>query len=278
MSTFYDGHVHTPYCPHGTADPISLYIERAIELGLSGMTFTEHAPLPSRFIDPVPEKDSGMELSRLSSYLDELGAAKQYYSKTISINIGLEVDFIDGFEKETKDFLNEVGPRLDDAILSVHFIKQESSYFCIDYSEDMFGEMVRSFGSTDKVYSAYYKTLSKSITSDLGNYKPKRIGHMTLAQKFKKQYPTDQSYQEEIRTILELIKLHGYELDYNGAGLFKPLCGESYPPHWVIEEAIKQKIPFVYGSDAHSAKGLGQGYDILIHQDLLSVPLSLQRK
>ncbi|MDN4072590.1 histidinol-phosphatase HisJ [Fictibacillus terranigra] len=278
MSTLYDGHVHTPFCPHGTADPLSLYIERAIDSGMSGMTFTEHAPLPAGFIDPVPEKDSGMERGNLPAYLNELSALKQYYSKAISINIGLEVDYIDGWEKETKDFLDEVGPKLDDSILSVHFLKMDSQYFCIDYSEGMFGEMIRSFGSTEEVYSAYYKTLAKSITCDLGKYKPIRIGHITLAQKFQKLYPTEGSFHKDILTILELIKKHGCELDYNSAGLFKPFCKEPYPPHWVVREAAKQKIPLVYGSDAHSAKGLGKGYEELIQRDVLSIPLSLQRK
>lgn len=49
-----DGHIHTPYCPHGTLDPIHLYIEKAIQNGFREISFTEHAPLPSNFIDPTP--------------------------------------------------------------------------------------------------------------------------------------------------------------------------------------------------------------------------------
>ena len=59
--------------------------------------------------------------------------------------------------------------------------------------------------------------------------------------------------------LLHEIQAGGYALDYNGAGTSKPLCREPYPPHWVIEEAIKLSIPLVYGSDAHQAKELGQG-------------------
>ncbi|HHY21833.1 MAG TPA: PHP domain-containing protein, partial [Bacilli bacterium] len=55
---FHDGHVHTPFCPHGSKDELEEYVLRAIELGLTGLTFTEHAPLPLSFEDPTPEQDS----------------------------------------------------------------------------------------------------------------------------------------------------------------------------------------------------------------------------
>ena len=70
-------------------------------------------------------------------------------------------------------------------------------------------------------------------------------------------------YRSEILQILQAMKERGYELDYNGAGTSKPLCGETYPPKWVSEEAIKLQIPLVYGSDAHQVKELKQGYNAL---------------
>jgi histidinol-phosphatase (PHP family) len=51
------------------------------------------------------------------------------------------------------------------------------------------------------------------------------------------------------------------ELDLDAAGLFKPDCLEIYPAPWIIAEAVKRGIPFVYGSDTHSVKGVGQGFD-----------------
>lgn len=271
--TFYDGHIHTPYCPHGSSDSLSGYIERAIELGYTGMTFTEHAPLPSGFIDPVPDKDSAMKPEHLDSYLKELAALKKEYQKAITINIGLEVDFIEGWEKETKSFLEEIGPRLTDSILSVHFLKHGSTHVCIDFSEESFEEIAASLGGVDNVYDLYFQTVARSITADLGAFKPKRIGHMTLVHKFQKAHPPKAAYQQKILNLLRLVKTNNAELDYNAAGLFKPDCLEPYPPNWVIEEAQKQKIPLVYGSDAHSIKGLGQGFEQLLNSHL-STPLA----
>lgn len=260
-----DKHVHTPYCPHGSTDTIVAYIEQSISLNYKEISFTEHAPLPLSFHDPTPKQDSAMPLEHLPNYLAELKKWKHYYASALTINIGLEVDFIEGYEKETTAMLNEYGHHLDDSILSVHFLKHQNDYFCMDYSEDTFGEMIRVFGGISNVYASYFSTLRQSIESNLGNYKPRRIGHMTLVEKFKRKYPSPLPIQTYATTILDAIAKKGYELDYNGAGFSKPLCLDSYPPSSIASEAHKRKIPLIYGSDAHSVKGLAQGYQQMNH-------------
>lgn len=258
-----DGHIHTPFCPHGTKDKLADYVERAIELGYEEISFTEHAPLPKGFVDPVPAMDSGMRIEDLEGYLAEVEKAKKEYQRKIKINVGFEVDFIEGYEEETKNFLNAVGPRLDDAILSVHFLKLNNQYHCLDYSPDMFEEMIGYYGSVDNIYKKYYDTLKLSLHADLGVFKPNRIGHMTLARKFHKKFPVSLGSEIEILEILKAVKEKGYELDYNGAGTAKPLCKEPYPPNWVVEEAKKLQIPLIYGSDAHQVKDLNQGRNMM---------------
>lgn len=258
-----DKHIHSPYCPHGSTDSLDKYINQALGLKYQEITFTEHAPLPQGFDDPAPDKDSAMEWADLPSYLNEIQKLKSYYSKSIKINIGLEVDYIDGFETETMELLNEVGPSLDDSILSVHFLKKEGRYYCLDFSEEEFERMMGIFGGLHSVYESYFSSLIKSIESDLGKYKPRRIGHITLVEKFKKKFPHSTPILEYTNPILDAIAAKGYELDYNGAGFVKPLCGDSYPPAHIAKEAHKRKIPLIYGSDAHTAKGLAQGYEFM---------------
>ncbi|MCM3715011.1 histidinol-phosphatase HisJ [Halalkalibacter oceani] len=261
----HDGHVHSPLCPHGTKDDFVDYCEKAIALGIEGISFTEHAPLPASFDDPTPQQDSGMNPADLPRYIEHIQLVKREYKGRLNILLGLEVDYIEGFEKETADFLNEVGPLLDDSILSVHFLHLRDRYLCLDYSPDVFQSAVDLLGSTAKVHEHYYQTVFASIKADLGRYKPKRIGHMTLARKFQKRFPAPDSqlFAKEITRILTAIQQKGYQLDYNGAGCLKPLCREPYPYASIIEEAVRLKIPLVYGSDAHSANGLLSGYDQL---------------
>ncbi|WP_449537263.1 histidinol-phosphatase HisJ [Ferdinandcohnia sp. Marseille-Q9671] len=267
-----DGHIHTPFCPHGTKDIFEEYISRAKHLGFTEISFTEHAPLPLRFSDPTPEKDSGMDFKDLDTYFSVLSALQTRFASDIKINIGLEVDYIEGYEEDTRNFLDEYGRFLDDSILSVHFLKNNEDYYCLDYSPDTFQTMIQKFSSVEAIYEAYFTTLSRSIASNLGRYKPKRIGHITLVHKFQKKFPLAQSFDKEIRDILDQIAEQGLAIDYNGAGVNKPLCREVYPPDRVIKEAIKRKIPLVYGSDAHSSKDLNQGFDSLLNNAKLESP------
>ena len=265
-----DGHVHTPYCPHGADEPVLAYIEKAIELGYEEMTFTEHAPLPKGFIDPAPTRDSSIQREQLFTYIEEIRCYKEKYKSKIAINIGLEVDYIDGWEQETTAFLNEIGPYLDDSILSVHFLKNQSEWYCLDYSEKEFGHIIEQYQSVDQLYKAYYHTLRKSIISDLGAFKPKRVGHISLITKFQKRYPSSVPLESYLLPILSLIKECGYEMDLNTAGLYKPLCGDTYPPISFIQAAIKMGIPLCYGSDAHHPADLGRGIDVLKTENLIS--------
>ena len=256
-----DGHIHTAYCPHGTNDSLESYIEKAIQSGFTDITFAEHAPLPASFTDPTPLQDSAMKREDLPAYLDELSRVKDAYKKDIRIRTGLEVDYIQGFEHQIRTFLEDVGPSLDDAILSVHFLRVGEDYICADFSKDAFMELAGKAGSVEAAYELYYDTVESSIRSDLGNYKPKRIGHPSLIRKFQRAHGQQVDDSARIRRIIALIEKAGYEIDMNGAGFSKPDCLESYPPLAFIDHARSLGVPLVFGSDAHSVKGLHKHYE-----------------
>lgn len=256
-----DGHIHSPFCPHGSSDSFEKYIEKAINHHFTHITFTEHAPAPNGFIDTVPEQDSFMKMEYLDPYITELQKLKIKYASSIQINIGLEVDYIEGFEIETKNFLNKVGHHLDDSILSVHFLLHQKKYECIDYSVEHFSQYVRDVGSLQTVYENYYNTVRQSILTDLGSYKPNRIGHPTLIHKFQHSQQEKMDDHDLIIRTLKDIKNHHYEIDMNSAGLAKKFCLEIYPPAPYILYAKKQGIPLIFGSDAHCADDLHQYYE-----------------
>lgn len=250
-----DGHVHTNYCPHGTLDKMEAYIIEAIENNLEEISFTEHMPLPKNFIDPSPLKDSAMKEGDIELYLREGFYLKRKYKNQIKINLGFEVDYIDGYEKESAFLLNQYGKFIEDSILSVHFIKGNLRYYCIDFSVEEFRKIINDLGSIENLYEVYYDTLIRAIKSDLGMFKPKRIGHLNLVRKFNKEFPYDYTkHLEKIEEILSLIKDRGYELDFNLAGLRKKHCGELYLEGVILKKAIEKNIPLILGSDSHSSK------------------------
>lgn len=258
-----DGHIHTPFCPHGSADVLDAYVEKAIANGFTEISFTEHAPLPPSFVDPTPDQDSGMSFASLETYFTEIAHVKQNYANTIKINCGLEVDFIEGYEEETTTFLNTYGKELDDAILSVHFLQIATDYYCIDFSPEVFEAFAHRVGSIPNAYAHYYRTVKKSITTDLGPFKPKRIGHPTLIHKFQHAHPYHVDDEAMVKDILLAMKQHGLELDLNSAGLQKLQCLEPYPPYAYFSFIQEIELPYVFGSDAHTVKGLHQYYEAI---------------
>ena len=259
-----DGHIHSPFCPHGTKDSFEEYIEKAIKENFSEITFTEHAPLPNNFIDPTPGKDSGMIPKDLTSYLETLQKLKLQYKDRITIKVGLEVDYIVGYETETRALLDIAGPVLDDAILSVHFLKHNDTYTCIDFSDAVYLEFAQQVGGIEALYNLYYDTVIKSIEANLGRFKPRRIGHPTLVHKFQLAHGEKIDDNHRIIEVLTKLQEKGYELDVNSAGLSKPYCKEPYPPMHMIEYARSITIPMVFGSDAHSVKDLHQYYEVIM--------------
>lgn len=255
-----DGHIHSPYCPHGTKDSFSKYIDKAIEVGLEEMTFTEHMPISEIFMDPKLLESCAPTDKMIQQYFEELMLVRKSYEDKIKINIGLEIDYVEGCEEGIKDKLNSYGKYLEDGILSVHFVKIKDKYYCIDDSPQAFGEIVEVMGSIEAVYDLYFETIIKAIQSDLGMFKPHRIGHPTLVRIFNREYPIVYKNEELLEKVVRILKENEYEIDYNTAGLRKPYCKEIYPTG-LFEQLINEYgVKKVYGSDAHEAEDVGRDF------------------
>ncbi len=256
-----DGHIHSPFCPHGTGDTFESYVEMALKKGLKEISFTEHLPKPAYFMDDrefldecAPSKEA------MYKYFEELKLLKEKYKDKIKINSGCEAGYIEGYEEKTKGLLNEFGKYLEDSILSVHFIKIGDEYTDID-GVDGFERAVKKLGSVEKVYDKYYETLIKAVKSDLGQFKPKRIGHPNLIRIFNKLYPIEYKNEKLIRELAQEIKARDYEVDVNTAGYRKPYCGEIYVQGLFAELVEKLGIKKVYGSDSHESKDVAGDFD-----------------
>lgn len=252
-----DGHIHSPYCPHGTKDSLQSYVEVALQKGLEEITFTEHMPFPDAFytLDPVFHGECSPTKKHLEGYFEEIQALKQKMPQ-LMIHAGLEVDYIEGYEKETTQLLEMYGPLLEDSLLSIHFVFFEGEYYAIDYLPSV-EKLLKRLGSIENVYEQYYQTVLKAIQCELGPYKPKRIGHIELVKRFQQNYPCEYKNLALFEEIIKNMKIRGYALDYNTSGLRKKECQEVYVTQPFYALAMKYDIPMVYGSDAHQSNDVG---------------------
>ena len=255
-----DGHIHSPYCPHGTNDPFELYVDKAIKLGLKEITFTEHMPLPGKFMNPEILKYCAPTLDVIEQYIKKLEYIKEKYKSVLKINTGFEVDYVEGYEEKIKEILNIYGNKLEDSILSVHFVRLKDGYYCVDIGPEEFGKLAKKLDGIEKVYDRYYETLLKAVKADLGNFKPRRIGHPTLIRIFNTEYPLEYTNIALLEEIVKEIKIRNYEVDFNTAGIRKPYCKETYPSGIFAELMENYEVNIVYGSDAHTASDVGRDF------------------
>lgn len=264
----WDGHTHTFYCSHGSKEKTELYIERAIELGFDKYTISEHPPLPRDFLKNCPYEPAVLQTipmndSLLDDYIRDMHDLKQRYKDRINILVALKIDYLPGHEDWTRSLLREYGKFLDDSLLSTHFLWGEGGWRCVDLSEDDLDEgLVKFHGGFSAFQEAYYAVVKQSMVADIGPHKPERIGHITLCNKFQHHFSdSPSSNSPTINGVLNMVRDYGYSLDANMAGLFKEYCREPYLPPWMWGLIRSKGIVTVYGSDAHSVKDLGRGYD-----------------
>ncbi|GMA70350.1 histidinol-phosphatase [Leuconostoc litchii] len=267
-----DGHTHTQFSHHGSEEKLDQYIEYAIELGFKEYVVTEHAPLPSQFFQEfVGPKDaqinSAMTNAELPIYREEVKRVQKKYKNNIMIKAGLEVDYLQKYESQTREFLQENKDWIDEIVLSVHFLPNSSSDIVpIDYDpETLSNYFMRECREPKKLFERYYEAVSQSVQFDTGLLDTTiRIGHLTLIRKYQKllNLPKfDIGISDKILNILQDIKRKNYQLDFNAAGFSKPYNGESYPTFEIAESAKKIGIPLIYGSDAHNVAALGLHFD-----------------
>lgn len=266
-----DGHTHSFFCLHGSGEETELFILQAIKKGFTTYSVTEHLPLPPELLRvlPYPEqfvRSFEIKENDLDGYFRDIEKLKKKYRDKIEVLCGLEVDYLFGYEEYTKELLNEYGPYLDDGILSIHIIPGKGGMRCVDYSPEDFQEgLSRFYGGYHPAQQAYYRTVSQAVRADLGKYKPKRIGHLCLCNKYQlvlnPQAEQNEKTQKIIRQLLIDIGQSGYSLDVNVAGLFRRHCGQIYLLPWMVRLVKELGIELVYGSDAHAAAEVGRAYE-----------------
>jgi histidinol-phosphatase (PHP family) len=266
-----DGHTHTHYCLHASGEHAEEYVRRAIEKGFTMYSFTEHLPFPDSFWSFFPysegtKRQLGLRDNDLDGYFREMYALKKKYRDRIELKVGLEIDFLPTETAYLRRMLKEYGKFLEDGLLSVHIIEGCGGFRCVDVSPADFEEgVIKHYGSYEEAQKAYFQTVKEALRTDLGPYKPKRIGHFTLCNKFQCYFGQEGKMSEATRNLvvdlLKEMKEQGYSLDVNVAGLFKEYCREIYLSPWIVQAAKQLGIPLVYGSDAHASSQVGRAYE-----------------
>lgn len=266
----WDGHTHTKFCRHGSDAEQEQYIRAAIEHGFERYTISEHPPLPDGWVqDRKLFEELAMKPEELPQYLEYAEQIKEQYADQLEITVGLELDYLPGQAAYGESIVDRFHHRLEDAVISVHFMRGKDGMRCIDYKPDDFREGLLSYyGSMDAVVEEYYNHVEEAMEWAANFPMRKRIGHLTLIEKFHQELPPidEERVKRRLRAILPQLARHGIGIDVNTAGMRVPTCGKPYVPDWFLRECKAHGIVCVYGSDAHRPQHVGTGWDWFVSQ------------
>lgn len=243
-----DYHTHHDRCGHAVGK-LEDYIQRGIEIGLTQIGVSDHMPL--LHVDPAnyyPEM--GMALEELPRYVEEALTLKDKYCGQIDVKVGLEGDYIEGWEEQIEAIVN--GYPWDYVIGSVHFLGE---WDVSDYRQ------VHNWEGQDifAVYERYYDAVKKAAQTGFYDI----MGHLDVIKRFGHQ-PESSRQAETVQlelSALSAIAEAGIAMELNASGLSKP-CAEMFPSLRILESAIQMGIPLTVGSDAHDPLKLGEHLNV----------------
>ncbi|MEK4291560.1 histidinol-phosphatase HisJ [Paenibacillus sp. FSL R5-0636] len=241
-----DYHTHHERCGHAVGK-LEEYVQRGIELGLQQLGLSDHLPLIH--VDPASYyPEMAMPMAELPRYVEECLTLKERYRGVIDLRVGLEADYIEGYEEQIREILSPYP--WDYLIGSVHFLGE---WDITDHRQ------VHGWEGRDalEVYRLYYDAVKKSALSGLYDI----IGHMDVIKRFGYGPQTPEGKAEVKALELETLKViadSGITMELNASGLTKP-CAEMFPAEHLLQEALRLGIPLTLGSDAHDPAKLGDG-------------------
>ncbi|UCH95907.1 MAG: histidinol-phosphatase HisJ [Candidatus Aminicenantes bacterium] len=238
----HDYHLHTPFCKHAEGE-MEEYVETAIENGVTEICFADHIPLPNGF-----DAAHRMSLEDMEPYIEKISLLKRRY-REISILMGIEADYIEGFEEYLEAFLDSYP--FDLVIMAVHFIRRWPA-----------GQWVYDFEYTKKTirqrYKDYFYAMIKGIKTGLFDV----VGHLDLVKR--KGLSVVRNNQNEVKQVLEAASQAGMSIELNVSGLWKPI-NDIYPSLEILEMVVAKGLPIVMGSDAHKPEYVGACFDELLN-------------
>jgi histidinol-phosphatase (PHP family) len=213
------------------------HCQRAIEIGLKEIVFTEHFDL-----NPI---DKGLGYFNYEDYSKEIEECREKFGKKLIIKKGLELGEPHLYQTEHSEFLQNKD--FDFLLGSIHFIKDRVLHREYAADEDERG-----------VYLEYFEQVLE--TAQKGSFHS--LGHLDVLkryvpERFKKFSASE--YQEVVREILKAVINRSLGLEVNTSG-FRQGLGEPLPTIEIIKwyKELGGQI-ITIGSDAHHVRHLGQG-------------------
>jgi len=233
-----DYHLHGNFCGHATGD-LSEYVEVALAKGFVEIGFSDHLP---KVVDPDPYH--AMLETELPRYVALVQLLRERYRGRITIKLGIEADYFEGYEDETRRLL--AAHPFDYVLGSIHFLgdwhftsKQGLSRYASEDPGDAFPR--------------YFGLLERMIGTGLFDV----VAHPDALRRFG--FKPTRPMEDEHRAVARLLKAKGMALEVNTAGIRRG-AGSVYPERGFLSTCVREGVPLTLGSDAHAPEDVGRDY------------------
>jgi len=244
IRVFIDYHTHNERCGHAIGQ-LREYIEQGIKLGLDQLGLSDHMPVIHLPKEKIPS-GTAMELHQLEEYVKEALDLKKKYQGQIEIKVGLEADYIEGYEEQIERLLSPYP--FDYIIGSAHFLGEWDH----SDSRQMEGWQKKS---VDEIFAEYYAAIQGLAISGLYDI----VGHFDVIKKHG--HVPSTKLIPVVEQTLQVIKEQDIAMEVNTSGQYK-VVKEIYPAPFIIEKAVALGIPFTLGSDAHKPEDVHEGVQV----------------
>jgi histidinol-phosphatase (PHP family) len=235
------------YCGHASGSTLQ-YVENAIAKGIKEIGFSDHL---GRYYLTTTQKrrywDWGMHERYIGRYFEELSGLKSTFEDSITIKIGLEIDFIEGADDLLTPLVSNY--EFDFFLGSVHCLPRFGWKHLADYR------------STDaqRAFTEYFRLLRAAITSRLFN----SIAHPDFIFRY---IPVTPELQEYIINELQLTVKTA--LDYNtplevnaNSFLWSSMNQPVFDPFLIMLDMIAESgASITIGSDAHEPRNVAKSF------------------
>jgi histidinol-phosphatase (PHP family) len=233
-----DYHMHTVRCGHAEGR-MEEYAARAVEMGLREIGFSDHFPMLHR-----EDTTLSMGLDELPLYVREVEELRERFPQ-LSIRLGIEVDYLPGYEARQSSMLAE--HPFDYIMGSLHFVDG----WGFDDPRNLDGYKGRDLL---ELWQRYFELLGDAAESGLFDV----LAHPDLIKKFGFRPEVDVS--NLYRTCLDRVADAGVAVEVSTAGLRKPV-GEIYPSEEFLRLCYERGIAVTLGSDAHHPREVGDRFE-----------------
>lgn len=242
---FVDYHIHTKRCRHACGEDRE-YVESALNKGLNEMGFADHTP---RFYErPTPDvkvTERGMGHEELDEYVESVFKLRREYPE-ISIKLGLEVDYVPGWERETEAIVNQYP--WDYIIGSVHFISEWNYGYILNEKEH----------GPEEIYPVYFERVAQAAESGLFDI----LAHVDLPKRTFARLAPEVMAELHQALAIRLGKAEAViELNTYGIRGSKRDDVGIYPDQGLLRFCRQQGVRVTLGSDAHRPQDVGADFD-----------------